>query len=176
MDDKDKGVPPSKYLKALIMGGYRANKKSENLLRAKGILPPGWQIQPGDDAPLDQYGNLRGGGARYVQILSGLQAHSEAGFQMNRTNRSMGRAIASGKPLKEFFVLYSTQTKTPLGVFTRSGRKGKKVSQILKFTPKRARYNKLLNFKATVEKAFIDNFEKYFREGLKTMIQKAKSW
>lgn len=175
-DEASKGNPPSKYLRALIMGGYRANKRSENLLRAKGILPPGWQIEPGADAPLDAYGNMRGGGPRMVQILSGLQAFREIGHTMNRTNASMARSQASKKPMKEFFLLYSTQTKTPTGVYSRAGRGGKKLIQVLKFTPKRAKYAKLLNFQATIERVFNERFEMHFQEGLRRMIAKVKSW
>jgi hypothetical protein len=175
-DEASKGTPPSKYLRAMFTGGYRANKRSENLLRAKNILPPGWQIEPGDDAPLDQYGNLRGGGARMVQILSGLKAFREIGHQMNRTNASMARAAASKRPQAEFFVLYSVKTKTPLGVYTRKGRGQKQVAQILKFTPKRARYAKTLNFKETIDRVFHERFEIHFQEALRRMIAKVKSW
>ena len=175
-DEASKGTPPSKYLRALVTGGYRANKRSENLLRAKNILPAGWQIEPGDDAPLNQYGNLRGGGGRMVQILSGLQAFRNVGHNMNRTNASMARAAVSGRPKAEFFVLYSTKTKTPLGVYTRKGKRTDRVAQILKFTPKRARYAKTLNFKETIDRVFHERFEIHFQEALRRMITKVKSW
>ncbi len=170
-DEASKGNPPSKYLRALILGGYRANKRSETLLRAKGILPPGFQVEPGADAQLDRYGNLRGGGALYVQILSGLKAFQERGHMMNRTARSEG--LPRKKPLGEFFVLSSVKTKTPTGVYTR---KGKRVLQILAFTPKRAKYAKTLDFKATIGKVFTEKFPGYLKEGLRSMIAKASQW
>jgi hypothetical protein len=170
-DEASKGNPPSKYLKAMVEGGYRANKRVETLLRAKNILPGGWQIQPGEDAPLDQYGNLKGGGAKYVQIISALKAFREAGHMMNRTAASAKR---NAKTQRDYFVLYSIKTKTPLGVYTRKGKRG--VSQILKFTPKRAKYTQRLPFKETIQKTFSAVFEWNFRKGLRAMLEKVKSW
>ena len=168
-DTPNKGTAPSKYLRALVDGGYRANKRSETLLRAKGILPPGWQIEPGEDMPEDNYGNLRGGGARYVQILSALKVFQERGHQMNRTARSQTKRAGA---LKEFFVLYNVKERTPIGVYTRKGKRS--VVQILKFVPKRAKYDRMLPFKRIVEKVFRGSFEKYFRTYLARMISKAK--
>lgn len=172
-DEASKGTPPSKYLKALVGGGYRANKRSENLLRAKNILPPGWQIQPGEDAPLDAYGNLKGGGGKYVQILSGLKAFQERGHMMNRTARSQKLRASS---LQDYFVLHSLKTKTPLGVYTRKGRGGRDISQILKFTPKRAKYAQILPFADVIRKAYYDAFDGNFARALRIMIIKVKSW
>lgn len=170
-DEASKGVPPSKYLRALVSGGYRANKRSETLLRAKNILPPGWQVEPGVDAQLDQYGNLRGGGARYVQILSQLQAFQERGALMNATARSAKKAPANRR---EYFVLYNLKTKTPTGVYTRAGKRG--VKQILSFTPKRARYRAVLPFAETIRRVFGATFENNLQEGFKRMLAKVKSW
>lgn len=170
-DEASKGVPPSKYLRALVEGGYRANKRSENLLRAKNILPAGWQVEPGADAKLDQYGNLQGGGARYVQILSQLKAFREQGHMMNVTARSQKRAPSSRA---EYFVLYSIASKTPTGVYTRKGKR--RVAQILAFTPKRARYKASLPFTQTIKQVFDATFEKNLREGLERMWIKVKSW
>lgn len=168
-DEASKGNPPSKYLLALIKGGYRRNKGTENALRRKGILPPGWQVQPGEDAPLNQYGNLSGG--KYVQILSALKAMRETGYTANRTARSQQRRA---KSLVDYFVLYSIKTKTPTGVYTRKGKRG--VAQILAFTPKRAKYEKLLDFVGVVNRTFRATFDGHFREGLRRMIDKVKSW
>lgn len=171
-DEASKGVPPSKYLRPLFEGGYRANKRSENQLRRKGMLPPGWQMYPGADQ-LDRYGNLRGGGGRYVQILSGLEAFQERGFQMNRTAASGKR---KGNTQREYFILYSVKTKTPIGIYTRSGRGGRDVKQILAFTPKRARYTKLFDFKGIINRVFRERFDANFQEALRRMLEKVKSW
>jgi hypothetical protein len=180
-DDWDTGprgkeVNPNQYLRALILGGYRANKKSEMLLRANGVLPPGWQLQPGDDAPLDAYGNIPG--SKYVQMLSYMKAFKERGFTMNRntsgkTHRNQARDKKRPQTLTPYFVLYSLKTKTPTGIYTRQG---KQVRQFLKFVPKRAKYTKLLDFKDTIDATFKAVFEGHFREALEAMIIKVKSW
>lgn len=169
-DEAGKGTPPSKYLKALVTGGYRANKRSERMLRSKGILPPGWQLEPGADMPTDKYGNLQGGGARYVQILSALRAFRENGYQANQTPRSARRNPSR----REYFVLWSLKDKTPTGIYTRKGKRG--VAQVFKLVPKRARYNKILDFRGTIDRVFHAVFQKHLREGLMRMIEKAKSW
>lgn len=169
-DEASKGVPPSRYLDALARGGYRANKRSENLLRAKGILPPGWQMQPGKDAQLDAYGNLAGGGARYVQLLSGLQAFQERGHQMNRTAASVQRRAPK---LRDYFVMYDIKARKPIGVFER---RGKAVLEWLHFTPKRAKYDKVLDFKGTVQRIWSQDFEENFKLGLLRMLNKVASW
>lgn len=172
-DEASKGVPPAKYLLALVRGGYRKNKATENLLRRAGILPGGWQVQPGADAPLDGYGNLQGGGGRYTAILSALKAHRETGFTMNRTAASAKR---NAKTQRDYFVLYSLKTKTPTGVYTRTGRGGSSIKQILAFTPKRSKYPKMLDFRETIGRAFRETFDRNFREGLRRMLDKVKSW
>jgi hypothetical protein len=180
-DDWDEGargkeVNPNRYLRALVLGGYRANKKSEARLRAKGILPPGWQLQPGDDAPLDAYGNISGG--RYTAMLSALRAFNEQGYKMNfntsgKTHRNPARDKAKAAAGPKYFVLWSIKDKTPTGIYTR---KGKKAVQIWKFVPKRAKYNKTLDFRKTIELTFHQVFEKHFREGLQRMLVKVSKW
>lgn len=170
-DEASKGTPPSKYLRALVTGGYRANKRHETLLRSKDILPPGWQVQPGADAAKDAYGNLKGGGPRYVQILSGLKAFNSSGANLNRSAASQKRRASS---LKDYFVLYSLKTKTPTGVYTRKGKRD--VAQILAFTPKRSKYRKMLAFTETIDGIFSEKFEEYFREGLERMLIKVQKW
>jgi len=174
---RGKVVEPSEYLKALTQGGYRANKKSEMLLRAKGILPPGWQMEPGDDAKLNAYGNIPGG--TYVQVLSAMRALRDQGSTENRrtdgrTGRNPARDKRRAKTQRDYFVLWSIKTKTPLGIYTRKGKRG--VAQLFKFVPKRARYSKVLDFKGTIEATFNQVFEGHFRDALWTMLQKVKLW
>lgn len=173
VQDQAPGHAPTQYLRALVTGGYRKNKGIENLLRAKGVLPPGWQVQPGDDAPLDAYGNLRGGGGKYQQIALGLGAYSAeraSAIQAARVKRNPNMAASK----REYFVLYSMKTRTPTGIYTRKGKR--KVAQILKFTPKRARYTQRLPFAATIGRVFHAVFEGHLRKGLEVMLEKVKSW
>ena len=174
VQDQGSGLaPPSAYLQAEITGGYRKNKGIENLLRSRNILPPGWQVELGDDAPKDQYGNLTGGGGKYQQIALGLSAYTEEranAIQAARLKRNPNMAVSK----KEYFVLYSLKTKTPTGVYTRKGKRG--VAQLLKFTPKRAKYTQRLPFKETIQRTFTAVFDGNFKKGLEAMLEKVKSW
>jgi hypothetical protein len=85
-DFATKGASAGTYLQPLAEGGGRKLKRSESLLKKRGLLPAGYYLVPGKDADLDQYGNIRGG--IYTQMLSALQSFSEAGFSMNRTTKT----------------------------------------------------------------------------------------
>jgi len=93
-----KGTPPSKYLRALILGGSRRNKRFEGLLRRAGMLGPNEFLMPGQAAPIDAYGNVPQG--FIVQMLSALKAFQGAGSSMNRT-RTSGQRLGSKAP--QFF-------------------------------------------------------------------------
>lgn len=59
-----------RYIGVQIYGGTRKDKASERKLRAKGILPYGYQMVPGAGLSLNKYGNVSG--ARVQAILSAL--------------------------------------------------------------------------------------------------------
>lgn len=94
-DFAGKGIPASKFLKAQVYGGHRRDKRSEALLRSKGLLPSGYVLVPGEAAPLDAYGNIPG--AFMVKVLAALQSFGEQGFKANlvkgsRADKKMQRA------------------------------------------------------------------------------------
>lgn len=112
-DDKDnnsKGQAPEDWVAPQVFGGPRVDKTSERNLRAKGILPPGMFIVPGEGARLDQYGNMSRG--QMIQILSGLGAlEYTAGFKGNATQSA--RSLAKGHQ-QAYFVM--KRGKTPIGI------------------------------------------------------------
>jgi hypothetical protein len=71
-DDAYKGLPATKYLGPQVFGGERNHKRFEQLMRAKGYLPPGLFVVPAEGAKLDAYGNLSRG--QLQRILAQLQA------------------------------------------------------------------------------------------------------
>lgn len=93
LDDAGRGGsshPIAEHLIAQIEGGVRVEKRSEAILRAAGILPPGHVAVPGAGADLDAYGNMSRG--QIQQILSALRlAETVRGFLANRTKRSAAR-------------------------------------------------------------------------------------
>ena len=61
------------YLNPQIEGGPRPAKRSEKLLRDRGILPPGMFIVPGAGARMDSHGNMSRG--QMQQILAQVRAY-----------------------------------------------------------------------------------------------------
>ena len=125
----DGGIAPVKYLWAEIHGGQRALKRSEVMLREKGILPRGMITRPGPHADIDQYGNMKGG--QIVQILSQLQAFSEVGYRANANKPGSGK--------------YSYFVKKNKGIFRRvKGARG--AIEAMMFFVKSPTYKKRFDF------------------------------
>lgn len=73
------------YLDPQIHGGPRPPKRSEKLLRARGILPPGMFTVPGAGARIDSHGNMSRG--QIQQILAQVRAHFDP-YQRTPRGRS----------------------------------------------------------------------------------------
>ncbi len=95
-DEADKSGPASKWLRPEIEGGARQYKRSEELLRNRGVLPDGKYIMPGRSIRLDRFGNISRGTMQ--KVLSGLGAQSDR--YQNSTNSVRSRANK-----KKYFVL-----------------------------------------------------------------------
>lgn len=90
-DEASKGTPPAQYLSAQVQGGDRRPKGMERLLMSAGLMPRDRFAVPGDDAPLDQYGNVGSGQVR--KIISQLRAGLEAGYTSNETEQGRERRL-----------------------------------------------------------------------------------
>lgn len=160
-----KGIAPTQYLKAQIEGGTRADKRSEKLLRMKGILPEGKQTII-DEAYQNQHGNITGG--MIQRILSDLQAYMYTGsIEQNRPTyfykRMRGRnkygfyksdahikgGIARTKG--RFFVL-------PTGIYER---KRGKLQRVIGFIPNPT-YTPRYNFRAAASNSVLKNWRRRF--------------
>lgn len=64
------GQTDKRYIGVQIFGGERKDKASERRLRARGLLPAGYQMVPGAGLKLNRYGNVSGG--RVAAILGAL--------------------------------------------------------------------------------------------------------
>lgn len=111
--DEAAGIAPQVYLQAQVLGGERRLKRSERALQARGLLPPGHVVVPGQGAKLDSYGNVRAG--QITRILSALQASNDAG--QNQTPRSKARRGAG-----VIFALPAQHGRLLPGVYERKGR------------------------------------------------------
>lgn len=83
--DAGKGNAPENFLLPEIEGGPRRMKRFELALQRIGVMPTGYQAVPGEEAPLDAYGNIPG--PEIVRILSYLQAFGEQGYRANITEK-----------------------------------------------------------------------------------------
>lgn len=105
-----KGTPAARYLSPLIHGGPRGDKRSERALRIRGLLPRGRFLIPGDDAPLNRYGNVTAG--QVVKALSNIRGQIDSA-QNTGSARSKQRAKRSGR---QYFWMNG------VGVFFRQGK------------------------------------------------------
>ena len=94
-DQAVKGTPATKILRAEISGGERRLKGFESLLRSKGIIPSGFFLIPGEEAPMDQYGNVQPGFIK--RLLSYFEAFPEAGYKMNSTQEKRDKLKKGSK-------------------------------------------------------------------------------
>ncbi|MDQ2084712.1 hypothetical protein RA307_31410 [Xanthobacteraceae bacterium Astr-EGSB] len=105
-------IPAERYLGPQVHGGGRAKKSHERALQSAGILGAAEYCVPGKAAPLDAFGNMKGGD--FTRILSQLQASRDP--MQNMTPRSRRRAIkrAGG----QYFVLRGAG-RAPDGIYKR---------------------------------------------------------
>ena len=148
-DNASKGFAPEDWVAPQVFGGARVDKKSELLLRAKGILPVGRFIVPAAGARLDAYGNISRG--HLMQILSGLSAmEGRAGYAANASGK--WRSFRKGHTAA-FFVM--RRGKTPIGI---AERRGKTVNMVLAFVSQ-PQYRTKLDFHGVVMRVADDNLE-----------------
>lgn len=143
-DEKDGasgGQAPEAWVAPQVFGGQRKYRRSEQMLRDKGILPPGMFIVPGAGARLDQYGNMSRG--QMIQVLSGLSAFNVAGFNANASGSR--RSVKKGHALA-FFVM--KRGKVPIGI---AERRGKQVAMVLAFV-KQPTYRPRFDFHGVVRR------------------------
>ncbi|MBW5284455.1 hypothetical protein [Burkholderia gladioli] len=115
INDAFKAAPASVYLAPQVDGGARSVKRIESLLRARGYLPAGMFVVPGEAAKLDAYGNFSRG--QYSQILAQLQASRDSA--QNETARSRARKRRRGSRAPRYFVGRPGGGAKPLGVWAR---------------------------------------------------------
>lgn len=149
-----KGVAAGKYLQPQIYGGTRNNKRFENALAAKGILPSGYQVTPGPSAKMDAYGNQSS--AQIVQVLSGLQAFSEVGYLANRNAKLKNKSKA-----QYFVVIPGDPTHLGPGVYERTGRGFRKIMNFVPSTHYTARFPMEQIINQVIEQKFESIFVYY---------------
>lgn len=155
-DESFKSQPPSEYMLVHTRGGTRPDKRSEKLLRARGLLPPGHHIVPGNGVRLNKYGNVTRG--QIQKVLSNLNAQ----FDDNQNTTTNGN--------KQYFV--GAPGGAPLGVWQRL--RGNKVRPIFIFVKNEPRYRKRFPFKETVDKVVAAHLGRNLNRSLINAIKTAR--
>lgn len=156
------GIPASKYLAPLFLGGDRSNKRFEEALRRKGILPVGLQTVPARGVPLNQYGNLPAN--IYAAILSGISASSDPHQNVTAASAKRGKR----RSRQQFFVV--RKAGTPIGIAARS-RNG--LLMIIAFV-RPARYRKRLDFQRVQTETVRKELGREFKRALEHALATAK--
>lgn len=155
-------APVAEYLAPNIVASRRLDKRSEELLKIAGVLPPGKQTRPGPDARLDSYGNMSRG--QIVQIVSyfrafgGLQS-SGRGKPYTTQSAKLNAPATRKRGSVSLFV-------TPMGIFERKGRNTK---HLVTFTSPQA-YSKKYDFPviatSKLERQWAENFHRAMAQAL----------
>lgn len=161
-DEADGAAPASRWLTPEVYGGPRPDKRTESLLKARGILPEGKFVVPGKGVKLDSYGNI--GRGQLQRILSGL------GAQFDRASNSTDskRSLKKGNRTRYFLMKRGTEA---IGIAERTGKQRDAVQLVIAFVGKPG-YGKTLDFFGVGEREadaqLPAQFEKAFERALAT--------
>lgn len=168
-DFAGKGTPASKYLLPQIYGGNRKHKGFENILIRSGIMPDNMFAVPSANAPLDQYGNMRG--SFITRVLSYIKAFSEVGYIANRTKKTTAR-----KTQQYFVVNPSNRVEgrsgkpLPYGIYERNSRG---IKLIIAFV-KQPKYQIRFKFGELANAIVAQNFRPKLSAAIEYAIQTSK--
>lgn len=159
-NEADKSGPATKWLLPEIEGGVRGAKRSETLLRDKGLLGDGRYIMPGNGAKLDKHGNLSRGTVQ--KVISGLGASFDKLQNSTASRRSQANQRA-------FFLL--GKGDGALGIGQRTGKNS--IRMIIAFG-KRPSYSKRLDFYGVGNKVAQDHLEAEMVKALRKALATAR--
>lgn len=156
--DEASGTPPSKFLRAEVLGGARKPKAFELRLRRAGIMREDEFATVAMGFRRNQYGNIPG--STLLAILSQLQAAEQfAGYAMNETSRS--RARAGSKRTRRYFVP-KEGSSLRRGIYMREGTK---ITAVMIFV-RQPTYSKRYDFgqaaAVKAQRVFAGHFRRYF--------------
>ncbi|WP_422491723.1 hypothetical protein [Endozoicomonas sp. ALE010] len=145
-DWSPKGTAATKYLTPEVHGGERNTKRSESLLRRRGLLGSEEFLVPSRTAKLDRYGNISRG--QVVKMLSNVRAQfdtSQNTTNSRKTQYFVGRPGGKAK-----------------GVWMRRGRK---VQPFMMIT-RQPKYRRRLDFHGVSERSIRRHYNKEFGKAL----------
>lgn len=161
-DFSPKGKAPWSWIGPHVYGGTRESKRSEDLLRAAGILPQGWYIVPGAGARRNAFGNISSG--QMQQILAGLRASRDPAQNTSKGSRNRN------KP-KQYFAAIPGRTHLKPGVYQRVSQF--RIKPVLIFVQS-VNYRARLKFEAVVRSTVARHFPREFGKALRDATRTAR--
>lgn len=155
-----KGRGAGRYLQPNIVGGHREDKRSEWLLRRRGLLPSGYQMVPSKYLRLNKFGNITA--AHMNKILSGLSSQFDSKQNSAFSDRSKVRG--------QYFV---ANIKGTMGIWQRKGRNNRGIKPVFIFV-KKPTYKKRFDWEGIAERTFDKDFEPIFNTQLKQAFRTAR--
>ena len=156
-DSASRGVVPEKYLLPEVEGGGRNEKGFEKALRYGGWITAGERVIPGDDMPLDAFGNVSGPKIR--SILATLEKPRGGGNVKGQRRGKYGAGLFVG------------QVGRTRGIWQRDGL-GLKLLFII--TNKQPQYRARLDFEGIAKKCAQANFKNEFTRAFEDLRAKGK--
>lgn len=159
----------------LFTGGNRNWKRFEGSLFKNGLIPQGYYAIPGQGATLNQYGNIPG--PFITKLLSYFGTFQEKGYKANmlqKTKDRMARRKITSEGMVingvEYFIINHNNRAQykgfkHMGVYARSGLRGRNVKPILIFLPRRP-YRRFLDLPGTASRVVDIYAKQYFVESL----------
>lgn len=179
-----KAVDPTNVLVPQVEGGGRKLKRSERALQSAGILPRGFFTVPGQAAPLDAYGNVKG--AFIVQLITYLQASGEQGYRANMTARRKTQLARAGRSAGGYKMLGGVRYFVALGklrggsgnhlapgIWSSTGIHGSDVKPVLMFVRK-PMYSKRLDYLEIAQRTVAETYPPAFRTRLAEAMRTAR--
>lgn len=163
------GTAAARYLSPDVFGGEREMKPSEHALSK---ISGGQYWVPGDDAPLDGSGNIKGATIRTLLAHLDLNEDPEKNLSQQRS-RTLRKNSKNAKGKRgQYFVARYKDGKRPLGIYKYSGTPGK-VLQIIRFVATPPHYRKILPVQEIVDQTVIKNVRQHVDHEIFHQIRRA---
>lgn len=158
-DATNNGTPAEKFLFPEVFGGPRNEKRFERTMRYSGVLARGEYAMPGEEAPLDSYGNFRA--SELQRIFTAIRSSFDP--YQNKTTSKRSRKNAKNAPY------YAGAVRGQRGVWKRERRK---LRPILIFTSAAPQYRRRLDFEGIVRRTAEANFDQEFTRAADAIVQR----
>lgn len=167
-DEALKSGAAIRWLGPQIAGGYRDAKRSETLLRQRGILGSDEYIVPGPGANLDANGNISRG--QMQKILSRVGASFDA---LTRAPGKVSRVKGTSYGETYFYLREPKGRLTRRGIYRRVQAGSMSVVRPVLLFVKRPRYRKRLRFFEIVEQTFVMRYPLQLKYELERLFRQA---